>query len=169
SSLYSVSHLLKMGTNFSKEESIFQLLTGLPQSPEWRMFKSQIEQCLHDAYSETVITSALNNGSSISATFQHNLMTFESCSTWICGEVSCQINEKALAGPGSEYAHMASTGSSVPANVNTITGLWKHPKNPQGIFCTTPVCLASCCGDHDHPHCFSPGRGMEGQAPLQNR
>ncbi|KIK78591.1 hypothetical protein PAXRUDRAFT_114427, partial [Paxillus rubicundulus Ve08.2h10] len=93
---------LEMGTNFSKEESVFQLLTGLPQNPEWRMFKFQIEQRLHDVYSGTIITSALNNSGSISATFQHNPMTFESCLTWICGEALCQINEKALAGPGSE-------------------------------------------------------------------
>ncbi|KIK79078.1 hypothetical protein PAXRUDRAFT_162253 [Paxillus rubicundulus Ve08.2h10] len=86
--------LLEMGTNFSKEESVFQLLTRLPQHPEWRMFKSQIEQCLHNEYSGTVITSTLNNGSSISATFQHNPMTFESCSTRICGEASRQMNEK---------------------------------------------------------------------------
>ncbi|KIK90601.1 hypothetical protein PAXRUDRAFT_78893, partial [Paxillus rubicundulus Ve08.2h10] len=67
---------LEMGTNFSEEESIFQLLTGLPQSPEWRMFKSQLEQWLHDTYSGTVITSDLNSSRSISVTFQHNPMTF---------------------------------------------------------------------------------------------
>ncbi|KIK79507.1 hypothetical protein PAXRUDRAFT_79907, partial [Paxillus rubicundulus Ve08.2h10] len=93
---------LEMGANFSEEESVFQLLTGLPQSPEWRMFKSQLEQQLHDAYSGTIITSALNSGGSISATFQHNPMTFESCSTRICGEASHQLNEKNLTGPESE-------------------------------------------------------------------
>ncbi|KIK81355.1 hypothetical protein PAXRUDRAFT_156295 [Paxillus rubicundulus Ve08.2h10] len=36
--------LLEMGANFSEEESVFQLLTGLPLSSEWRMFKSQLEQ-----------------------------------------------------------------------------------------------------------------------------
>ncbi|KIK78146.1 hypothetical protein PAXRUDRAFT_164782, partial [Paxillus rubicundulus Ve08.2h10] len=88
---------LKMGANFS-EESVFQLLTGLPLPSEWRMFKSQLEQQLHDAYSGTIegtlylftiITSALGVGNSISATFQHNAMTFNSCSTHICGEASC--------------------------------------------------------------------------------
>ncbi|KIK92933.1 hypothetical protein PAXRUDRAFT_115552, partial [Paxillus rubicundulus Ve08.2h10] len=93
---------LEMGANFSEEESVFQLLTGLPQTSEWRMFKSQVEQRLHDTYFGTVITSALNNGGSISATFQYNPMTFKSCSTHICGEASCQLNEKTLAGPGSE-------------------------------------------------------------------
>ncbi|KIJ05363.1 hypothetical protein PAXINDRAFT_93574 [Paxillus involutus ATCC 200175] len=92
----------EMGANFSEEESVFQLLTGLPQSSEWRMFKSQVKQQLHNAYSGTVISSALNHGGSISATFQHNPLTFESCSTRICSEASCQLNEKALAGPGSE-------------------------------------------------------------------
>ncbi|KIK81745.1 hypothetical protein PAXRUDRAFT_155315, partial [Paxillus rubicundulus Ve08.2h10] len=87
--------------------------------------------------------------------------TFKLCSTWIFGEASCQMNKKALAGPGSEYVHMASVGSSVPTDVNPITGLWKHPRNPQGIFCTMPVCLESCCGDHDHPHCFSLGGGWK--------
>ncbi|KIK90655.1 hypothetical protein PAXRUDRAFT_151427, partial [Paxillus rubicundulus Ve08.2h10] len=128
---------LKMCANFSEEESVLQLLTGLPQNPEWRMFKSQIEQHLHDAYSGTVITSTLNNGGSISATFQHNPMTFESCSTRICGEASHQINKKALSRPGSEYVHMASVGSSAPADINPITSLRKHPKNPQEIFCQT--------------------------------
>ncbi|KAF8834253.1 hypothetical protein BDN67DRAFT_873572, partial [Paxillus ammoniavirescens] len=41
--------LLEMGANFSEEESVFQLLTGLPQTSEWRMFKSQVEQRLHNA------------------------------------------------------------------------------------------------------------------------
>ncbi|KIK74966.1 hypothetical protein PAXRUDRAFT_174232, partial [Paxillus rubicundulus Ve08.2h10] len=36
--------LLEMGANFSEEESVFQLLTGLPLSSEWRMFKSLLEQ-----------------------------------------------------------------------------------------------------------------------------
>ncbi|KIK95343.1 hypothetical protein PAXRUDRAFT_140857, partial [Paxillus rubicundulus Ve08.2h10] len=94
--------LLEMGANFSEEESVFQLLTQLPQSSEWRMFKSQVEQRLHDVYSGTVISSALNHGGSISATFQHNPLTFESCSTRICSEASRQLNEKALASPGSE-------------------------------------------------------------------
>ncbi|KIJ10393.1 hypothetical protein PAXINDRAFT_35786, partial [Paxillus involutus ATCC 200175] len=136
--------LLKMGANFSEEESVFQLLIGLPQTSKWRMFKSQIEQQLHNAYSGTVITSALNNGTSISATFQHNPITFELCSMRICGEAS-----------------------SAPADVNPITGLHKHAKNLQGIFCTTLVCSANRRGDHDQLHCFSPGGGMEGQAPWQ--
>ncbi|KIK96191.1 hypothetical protein PAXRUDRAFT_117306, partial [Paxillus rubicundulus Ve08.2h10] len=93
---------LEMGANFSEEESAFQLLIGLPQTSEWRMFKSQVKQWLHDACSGTVITSALNNGGSISATFQHNPLTFESCSTCICSEASHQLNEKALASPGFE-------------------------------------------------------------------
>ncbi|KIK94330.1 hypothetical protein PAXRUDRAFT_111153, partial [Paxillus rubicundulus Ve08.2h10] len=93
---------LETGAKFSEEESVFQLLTGLPQTSKWRMFKSQIEQRLHDGYLGTMITSALNNGASISATFQHNPITFELCSTRICGEVSRQLNEKTLAGPGSE-------------------------------------------------------------------
>ncbi|KIK90654.1 hypothetical protein PAXRUDRAFT_151449 [Paxillus rubicundulus Ve08.2h10] len=136
--------LLEMGTNFSEEESVFQLLTGLPQSFEWRMFKSQLEQWLHDAYSGTIITSALNSGGSISVTFQHNPMTFKSCLMCICGKASCQLNEKNLTGPGSEYAHMATTSTSV--DTDPITGLWKHPKNPQGIFCTTPICSEAVMG-----------------------
>ncbi|KIK82112.1 hypothetical protein PAXRUDRAFT_154518, partial [Paxillus rubicundulus Ve08.2h10] len=149
------------------EESVFQLLTGLPQSLEWRMFKSQLEQWLHDAYSGTVITSALNSSGSISVTFQHNPMTFESCSTCICSEASHQLNEKNLIGPRSEYVHMATTSTS--ADRNSIIWLQKHPKNPQGIFCTMPVCSASHRGDHNHMHCFSPGRGMEGQTPWQQK
>ncbi|KAF9223356.1 hypothetical protein BS17DRAFT_671238, partial [Gyrodon lividus] len=31
--------LLEMGVNFSEEESVFQLLTGLPLSSKWRLFK----------------------------------------------------------------------------------------------------------------------------------
>ncbi|KAF8836927.1 hypothetical protein BDN67DRAFT_910177, partial [Paxillus ammoniavirescens] len=145
-------HLLKMGANFSKEELAFQLLTGLPQTSEWRMFKSQVEQHLHDAYSRTIITSVFNNGGFISATFQHNPMTSESCLTCIY-----------------EYTHMVSTSSSAPADVNPITGLHKYAKNPQGIFCTTPVCSANRRGDHDQLHCFSLGGGMESQAPWQKK
>ncbi|KIJ21163.1 hypothetical protein PAXINDRAFT_6933 [Paxillus involutus ATCC 200175] len=62
---------------------------------------------------------------------------------------------------------MATTSTS--ADTNHITRLRKHPKNPQGIFYTTPICSASRCGDHDHTHCFSPGGGMEGQAPWQQK
>ncbi|KIL00098.1 hypothetical protein PAXRUDRAFT_776086 [Paxillus rubicundulus Ve08.2h10] len=36
--------LLEMGANFSEEESVFQLLIGLPLSSKWRMFKSQLKQ-----------------------------------------------------------------------------------------------------------------------------
>ncbi|KAF9227041.1 hypothetical protein BS17DRAFT_860915 [Gyrodon lividus] len=158
-----------MGANFSKEESVFQLLTGLPLSSEWRLFKLQIEQHLHDADSRTVITSALGARASISTTFQHNAMTFNSCSTRICGEASCQLNKKALNGPGSEYAHMASMGAIISSKTNPITGLCKHAKNPQGIFCTTPICSANHHGDHNHAHCFSSGGGMEGQAPWQKK
>ncbi|KIK96478.1 hypothetical protein PAXRUDRAFT_138349 [Paxillus rubicundulus Ve08.2h10] len=161
--------LLEMGANFSEEESVFQLLTGLPLSSEWRMFKSLLEQQLHDAYSGTVITSTLGAGNSISATFQHNAMTFDSCSTRICGEASRQLNKKALTGPGLEYANVASAGAVVSGETNPITGLQKHPKNPQGIFCMTPVCASNCRGDHDQSHCFSPGGGMEGQAPWQKK
>ncbi|KIK91249.1 hypothetical protein PAXRUDRAFT_149909, partial [Paxillus rubicundulus Ve08.2h10] len=92
-------------------------------------------------------------------------LTFESCSTCICGEASCQLNEKTLAGPGSGYVHIASAGSFVSANINPITSLQKHPKNPQGIFCTMSVCSVNHHGDHDQPHCFSP----EDQVPWQKK
>ncbi|KIK89779.1 hypothetical protein PAXRUDRAFT_802083 [Paxillus rubicundulus Ve08.2h10] len=107
--------LLEMGANFSEEDSVFQLPTRLPLSSKWRLFKSQIEQHLHDTYSGTVIMSTLGAGTSISATFQHNAMTFNSCSTHICGEAYCQLNEKALSGPGLD-------------KTNPITGLCKHQR-----------------------------------------
>lgn len=90
-------------------------------------------------------------------------LTYENCVACISAEASHQVDNRSLSGkPGSEYVNTVITSRG--GNTNSITGLWKHQHNPEGVFCTTPGCGK---GDHDHPHCYGKGGGMEGQAPWQ--
>ena len=140
--------LLRMGGTYSDDDAIYQLLRGLPNTGPWSQFEALLEQRIQDA----------------SAT--SSPLTFENCVARISAEAARHVVKKAFSGPGSEYANAVTTaagGASAPPT-NPITGLRKHKHNPEGIFCVTPGCGK---GDHDHPHCYKKGGGMEGQAPWQ--
>lgn len=145
--------LIGMGTSYSDEEAVFNILTGLPSSSSWQLFRTQLEQRMHDSFSATVVSSVLTgSGNPITASFQTNALTFESCTARITAEASRMINihPTTASGPGSEYANSVSTPSA--SNINSITGLREHKNNPQGIFCLMTGCGR---GDHDKDHCFS--------------
>ncbi|KAG2037727.1 hypothetical protein BDR03DRAFT_1010556 [Suillus americanus] len=156
-----------MGASYSDEEAVFNVLTGLPLSSVWQLFHTQLEQCMHDSFSATVISSALTgSGNPITASFQMNALMFKSCMACITAEASRMVNihSASVSGPGSKYANSASTASA--SNVNSITRLRKHKNNFQGIFCLTTRCGHR---DHDKEHCYHEGGGMAGQAPWQQK
>lgn len=139
--------LIRMGASYPDEDAIYQLLRGLPRSGSWSQFKGLLHQRIQDAFSTTTP------------------LTFEDCVSRISAEAGRELDEKAMSGPGSEYANAVTTtsGNSIN-NVNPVTGLRKNRNNPDGVFCITPGCGK---GDHDQPHCYRKGGGMEGQAPWQ--
>jgi hypothetical protein len=157
--------LIGMGAAYSDKEAVFNLLTGLPSSPAWQLFHTQLEQCMHDSFSATVVSSSISSGAPISASFQMNNITFNNCTSHISSEATRMLNVQptTMLGPGSEYANTITTSTS---NVNPITGLRTHRNNPQGVFCLMAGCGR---GDHDMDHCFHEGRGMVGQAPWQKK
>lgn len=132
--------LIGMGATYSDKEAVFNLLSGLSTSSALQLFHMQLEQHMHDSFSATVISSALSSGNPISASFQTNGLTFDSCMAQITAEAAHMVNTHPIGtpGPGSKYANSVSTSSTF--NVNSITGLRKHKNNPQGIFCLTTGC-----------------------------
>ena len=162
--------LLEMGAVYSDAEAIFQLLTGLPTTSDWQLFRAQQEQALHNSQAPSVIRSVLADGTAVSTTIQSASITFDSCAAHISSEATRLLNERlVVSGPGSEYAHSAVSGrrdGGTATAVNPITGLRKNKSNPQGIYCLTPGCGR---GDHDHEHCYREGGGMAGQAPWQKK
>jgi hypothetical protein len=149
--------LIDLGAPYSDADTLFNLLMGLPPTPIWQQYKSQLEQHMHD--NQLAVASA---SMPTLPTF-----TFESCMSHITTAAACHINVQLIQStwPSSEYANAVTT-PSMSTNVNAITRLQKHKHNPQGVFCT----MASCNkGDHDHAHCYKKGGGMEGQAPWQKK
>ncbi|KIK31542.1 hypothetical protein CY34DRAFT_36099, partial [Suillus luteus UH-Slu-Lm8-n1] len=143
------------GAPLRDSDAIYSVLIGLPQTPIWQQFKSMLEQRMHDE----VMTSTSNTPSTF---------TIESCVARITSEAARHVHAQAIhsSRPGSEYANATATTNS-SSGTNPITGLRKHRFNPDEVFGTTPGCNK---GDHDHPHCYQKGGGMEGQAPwMRNR
>jgi hypothetical protein len=157
--------LIGMGAAYSDEEAVFNLLMGLPSSPAWQLFYTQLEQCMHDSFSAIVVSSSISSGALILVLFQTNSITFDSCTSCISSEATHMLNVQPTVTPGprSEYANTITTSTF---NVNPITGLQKHRNNPQGVFCLMTGCR---CGDHNKDHCFCEGGGMAGQALWQKR
>ena len=94
-------------------------------------------------------------------------------STLCFDEVARSFTEKAnaivgkwkLAGPGSEYANMVAMHTN-SAQINPTMGLKMHKNNPKGIKCTNLLCAdLPCVDNHNLPHCYWAGRGMEDKAP----
>ena len=154
--------LIGMGATYSNEEAVFHLLSGLPASPIWQQFRSQLEQRMHDTFSATVVSSTIGGGAPVPAMLSAGALTFEDCVARITAEATCHVNKQSMiSGPGSDAAVLHTAPSSCS---NPITGLHRHKNNPEGIFCLTPGCGK---GDHDQAHCYSKGGGMEGQAPWK--
>lgn len=152
----------EMSVTFTNEESIFMLLNGLPDTPQWVVFRS----LTMNAYKISP--------SSSSTTTTSPKLTFEEVATSFTEEANRQKGKlKLQACPGSEYANAAGNFSQRPADqraVNPATGVQIHKHNPKGVPCENPVCNGLPRSlTHDRDHCLQPGGGMEGKAPWNQR
>ncbi|KAG2108534.1 hypothetical protein DEU56DRAFT_750098 [Suillus clintonianus] len=146
----------EMGVTFMDGESIFMLLSGLPETPQWVVFRS-----LAMAKMSSVSTTS-------STTTAPATLTFEDIATSFTEEANRQHGKLRMnARPGSEYANAA----TIPQNsnerrVNTSTGVRIHKNNPKGVACENTACSGLPRSlMHDLNHCMQAGGGMEGKAP----
>ena len=125
-----------MGVNYSNNESIFNLLQGLPAGVEWEIFKEFTMNRM--STSATSTTSATSSLTSTPLTFNDVVKLFTEKANTI-------VRRRKLAGPGSEYANIAVIqDAGVNLRINPVTGLWMHHNNPKGVKCTNVLC--TCYG-----------------------
>lgn len=149
-------HFAEMAITFTDDEAVFLLLLGLPEMPEWIIFKR-------------MTMSMYNNSSPTPATTSSPMvpkMGFTSIAASLSKEVNHIRGERKLNGPGSEYAN--AIGIGVPdSKANIKTGIHMHKSNPKGVACDNPACVGLPRSlTHDRDHCFQPGGGMEGKGGL---
>ena len=148
-------HFIQMGITYTTEESIFDLLQGLPQGVEWDIFRE---------LTMNKLTMSLTTPAS--TTSPPLVFTFNDATKLLSKKANSIVGRRNLAGPSSEYANVAI------GKVNPSTAIRIHKNNPQGIRCTNPACAGKTRADtHDWDHCYWPGGGMEDTAPtwLHNR
>jgi len=146
----------EMGVTFTDEEAIWMFLHGLPDTPQWVVYRS----LTIGMYNNQPTTSS----SATPAT--QTKVTFEQVATSFSEEASRQSGQLKLARPGSEYANVLTTVSAAERKVNPATGVRVHKNNPKGVPCDNPVCTGLPRSlTHDREHCMQQGGGMEGKAP----
>jgi hypothetical protein len=148
---------LRMGVAYMTEESIFDLLQGLPDGVEWEIFQeltlSKLSLSANFALSTPLPGTA--------ATF-----IFEDAAKSLSEKANAIIGRRKLAGPGSEYSNAAVNGSRGSGKVNPSTGIRVHRNNPRGVKCTNGPCVRKSHAEtHDADHCYWPRGGMEDKAP----
>jgi hypothetical protein len=144
----------EMTVTFTDEESIFMLLNGLPDTPQWVVFRSL-----------TMNTYKIAPSSSSTLTASPKL---EEVATSFTEEANCQSGKlKLQVRPGSKYANAAANFSHQPADqrtVNPATGVWIHKHNPKGVPYENPVCNGLPRSlTHNWDHCLQSGGRMEGK------
>ncbi|KAG1800683.1 uncharacterized protein BJ212DRAFT_1218920, partial [Suillus subaureus] len=134
----------EMAITFTDDKAVFLLLQGLPQTPEWIIFKCMTITMYSSSSTPTTSSSA-------TATVK---MTFTTVAASLSEEANCIQGEWKLNGPGSEYTNV--TGPGIPdSKVNPKTGICMHKSNPKGIAHDNPACVGLPCPlTHDHEHCF---------------
>lgn len=100
--------------------------------------------------------------------------SFQDAATTIISEAAQMLNEGCSPGPGSEYVNVSNPSHSSNSDtgigsINPEMGLRRTKNNPSGTYCTSPGCVPKKRSNHDGPHCYSEGGGMEGQAPWQKK
>ncbi|KAG2060197.1 hypothetical protein BDR06DRAFT_852490, partial [Suillus hirtellus] len=136
----------EMRITFTDEEAIFMLLNGLPDTPQWVVFRS--------------LTIGLYNSANVTAPSSSAATTTTSPATTVSFEQ--------MARPGSEYTNAANAASWGPDRKvsNPTTGVRMHKHNPKGVPCDNPACTGLPRSlTHDRAHCLQPGGGMENRAP----
>jgi transposase InsO family protein len=146
---------IQMSVTYSNDESIFDLLQGLPDIIEWEIFKEF-----------TMNRMSITSGTTTSSTTSTSTtpLTFEDVTKLFTEKANTIVGRRKLAGPSSEYANAAITPPFMP-RVNPTTGLRVHRNNPKGTKCTNPLCAGLPRADNcDHVHCYWPSGGMESKA-----
>lgn len=144
-------HFTQMGVTYTGEESIFDLLQGLPQVVEWEIFHKLTMNKL--SLSSIATTSTGSTSSS-------NPFTFDNAIKLLSEKANAIIGRRKLEGPGSGYANIAIR------KTNPSTGIHMHKNNPNGVSCTNSACIGKLrANNHDKTHCYWPGGGMEDTAP----
>ncbi|KAG1834039.1 hypothetical protein DFJ58DRAFT_847685 [Suillus subalutaceus] len=151
----------EMQIAFMDEEAIFMLLNGLPDTPQWVVFRSLTIGLYSSA---NVIASS----SSTTTTSPTTTVSFEQVATSFTEEANRQQSHLKMARPGSEYTNVANAASWGPdrRTSNLTTGVRMHKHNPKGLPCDNPACAGLPRSlTHNQVHCLQPGGDMEGKAP----
>ncbi|KIK32412.1 hypothetical protein CY34DRAFT_101548, partial [Suillus luteus UH-Slu-Lm8-n1] len=131
------------------------LLHGLPETPQWVVFRS--------------LTLGLYNKTTPSSTSASTAVTFEDVAAAFTEEANRQRGQLKLARPGSEYTNAVAPSSS-ERRTNPSNGIRIHKQNPKGVPCENPACSGLPRSmTHDRDHCLQPGGGMEGKAPWNQQ
>ena len=148
---------IQMGIIYSNDESIFDLLQGLPDGIEWQIFKEFTMNCM-----------SISSTSTRSTTTPSTPLTFDTVTKLFTEKANAIIRRRKFAGPGSEYANIAVVqGVGRNIKINPVTGLQMHCNNPKGVKCTNALCASLPHADnHNIAHCYWPGSGMESKAPA---
>lgn len=88
----------EMGISFTNSEAVWMLLHGLPETPQWVVFRS--------------LTLGLYNKTTPSSTSASTAVTFEDVAAAFTEEANHQRGQLKLARPGSEYTNAVAPSSS---------------------------------------------------------
>jgi hypothetical protein len=153
----------EMGLTFTDEEAIWMFLHGLPDTPQWVVFRNLTMMQYRTPSAPPVTTSP--------ATARSPALTFEEVVSSFTKEASRQRGQQKLqpGGPGSKYANALSIPST-ERKVNPVTRIRVHRNNPKGVACENPLCSGLPRSlTHDKEHCMQQGGGMEGKSPWGQR
>jgi len=89
---------LHMGVTYTVEESIFDLLQGLPEGVDWEIFR----EFMLNKLTQSSVTSSTTPSSSTSPKF-----TFEDATKLLAEKANAIVGRRKLAGPGSECVNVA--------------------------------------------------------------
>ena len=157
---------LQMGVSYTTDESVFDLLQGLPDGIEWEIFRKFTMNTPSLNSTSSTLVSSSTTSSSMSPPSPPSSFTFTDASKLLLEKANAIVGCRKLVGPGSEYANVAVK----PGKTNPSMGVRIHKNNPSGIHCTNPPCNGKPQAEtHDKEHCYWPGSGMEAQAPAWAR
>ena len=155
-----------MGVSYTTDESVFDLLQGLPDGIEWEIFREFTMNKLSLNSTSSTLVSSSTTSSSTSPSSPQSSFTFANASKLLLEKANTIVGHRKLAGLGLEYANVAVK----PGKTNPLMGVRIHKNNPSGVHCTNPLCNGKPRAEtHDKEHCYWPGGGMEAQAPAWAR
>jgi hypothetical protein len=142
---FNIAHqqFITMDVNYSKQDAVHQVISGLPSSGSWDHFKQLLLELI-----KTIMERAAENAALGRPIVPDEIyMKITNCITSECMHL---CSSKNTYGPGSEYAQV-------------VSEIKRHSNNPNGIECTDPKCPEYSRRSHDFNHCWSPGGGAENQ------